>query len=516
MAESEVAFIEPGRNCWRVARASRAAVVVDAADYFRLARQAMLGARAQILLIGWDFDTRIVLDNEPADGAPGKLGPFISWLAKNRPGVSIHILKWDVGAIKLLGRGTTILRLAHWARSKRITFKLDGAHPVGASHHQKIVVIDDTLAFCGGIDMTADRWDTRDHADKDVRRRRPTTGRRYGPWHDATMAVDGDAARALGELARERWRIAGGDPIGAPETTEDPWPEGLRPDFREVDLAIARTRGATPEAPALREIEALFIDMIGRARRFVYAENQYFSSRAIAAAIAKRLEESDGPEFVLVNPKSAGGWVECKVMSPARAKLMRALAKIDRHRRLRIYTPVTEAGEDIYVHSKIFIADDEMLRVGSANMNNRSMGLDSECDLLIDCGLDANRRCGAAISAIRAGLLAEHLGVETPEVEAKLAETGSLIAAVEALRGNGRTLVPLVPPEPGPLEAVIAEAELLDPESAGEDFEPVARPGLLAGLRSRLSRRGPDRAGAGKRGFEKGTAQIHPARTPRG
>ncbi|MBC7987946.1 MAG: phospholipase, partial [Sphingomonadaceae bacterium] len=175
----------------------------------------MLKARSQIMLIGWEFDTRILLDEAPEDGAPAKLGPFISWLANTRPDVTIHMLNWDVGALKLLGRGTTIFRLMRWAKSRQIFFKLDGAHPFGASHHQKIVVIDDALAFCGGIDMTAARWDTRAHKDGDKRRRRPTTRRRYCPWHDATMAVDGDAARALGELSRERWEIAGGEPIAA-------------------------------------------------------------------------------------------------------------------------------------------------------------------------------------------------------------------------------------------------------------------------------------------------------------
>ena len=87
--------------------------------------------------------------------------------------------------------------------------KLDGAHPPGASHHQKIVVIDDSLAFCGGIDMTGDRWDTREHRDDEPRRITPG-GAPYAPWHDATTAIEGPAAAALGELARDRWRRAGG------------------------------------------------------------------------------------------------------------------------------------------------------------------------------------------------------------------------------------------------------------------------------------------------------------------
>jgi len=486
-AKAEAPLLEPGRNCWRIERAERASLIVDAADYFRLARQAMLRARSQILLIGWDFDTRIILDPDADDGAPGTLGPFLSWLAKCRPGLSIRILKWDLGAIKLLGRGSTVFRLARWAWSDRIFFKLDGAHPFGASQHHKILVVDDAVAFCGGIDMTASRWDTRGHLDRDERRRRPTTRRRYGPWHDATMAVSGPAARALGELARERWRAAGGEEIAPPAAQGEPWPEALAPDLRDVDVAVARTRGAYAGTGAVREIEALFVDMIARARRFVYVENQYFASRAVARAVAGRLAEPDGPEFVLVNPRRSHGWVEEEVMGPARARLMRALARVDGGRRFRVYTPVTEGGEDIYVHSKTMIVDDELLRVGSANMNNRSMGLDSECDLMIDGRVEAGG-ARARIAAIRAGLLAEHLGVKAAEVEAKLAESGSLIAAVEALRGGGRSLVPFEPPEPNALEAAIADSEALDPESAGDAFEPLARPGLLSGLRDSVRR----------------------------
>ncbi|HET7816280.1 MAG TPA: phospholipase D-like domain-containing protein [Sphingomicrobium sp.] len=477
-------MLEPGRNCWRIERAGRAALVVDAADYFRIARQAMLRARHQILLIGWDFDTRICLDFDADDGAPTELGAFVSWLPRHRPGVQVHILKWDVGAIKLLGRGTTVLRLARWAASDQIHFKLDGAHPAGASHHQKIVVIDDALAFSGGIDMTAERWDTREHRDRDVRRRRPTTGRRYCPWHDCAMAVDGAAAAALGELSRERWRAAGGEPISPPPPGSDPWPDELASQFRDVDVAIARTRGEHEGQPAIREIEALYLDMISRARRFVYAENQYFASRVIADAIARRLGEAEGPEFVIVNPRSGQGWLDDEVMSPARARLLDILRKSDPHGRFRIYCPVTEGGEDIYVHAKITIVDDEQLRVGSANLNNRSMGFDSECDLLIDCALGANSGAGGRIAAIRSDLLAEHLGKSVDTIAARFAEQRSLIRTIEAFAGgSGRGLVPFIPDAPNAAERALAHSEALDPESAGGEFEPIARPGLLNGLR---------------------------------
>ena len=128
---SAEAMLETGRNCWRIERAGRASLIVDAADYFRLVRQAMVSAERQILLIGWDFDTRIALLPKAADEGPTELGPFLSWLPKQRPGLEIHILKWDLGAIKLLGRGTTPLRLAWWAARNDIHFKLDGAHAPG-------------------------------------------------------------------------------------------------------------------------------------------------------------------------------------------------------------------------------------------------------------------------------------------------------------------------------------------------------------------------------------------------
>ncbi|HEU5285781.1 MAG TPA: phospholipase D-like domain-containing protein [Sphingomicrobium sp.] len=479
-------MLDPGRNCWRIERADRAALIVDACDYFHHARNAMLAAQEQILLIGWDFDTRILLDHDCRDEAPATLGAFISWLARHRPQVKVHILRWDWGATKLLARGTTVLRLVNWARTPQIEFKLDGAHPAGASHHQKIVVIDDRLAFCGGIDMTATRWDTREHRDGDTRRERPTTGRHYKPWHDATMAVDGAAAQALGELARERWKTAGGKPIAAPSADGDPWPDGLEPQFEGAEVAIARTRAEHEGVAEVREIEALYADMIARARRYIYFENQFFASRVVGEAIAKRLQEAEGPEFVIVNPKSAEGWIEEEVMGPARARLLQELWKADRHNRLRVYTPVTEGGCDIYVHSKIGIVDGELLRVGSANLNNRSMGLDSECDLLIDCGRAANAGVSSKIGAILCDLLAEHLGVPPDDVQDRLSASGSLIRTVEELCGSGRTLVPLKVDQPNALEAEIAGREALDPERPGEYFEPIARRGLLGRLRFRL------------------------------
>jgi phosphatidylserine/phosphatidylglycerophosphate/cardiolipin synthase-like enzyme len=474
--------MQPGDECWRVERAKRMSVIVDAEAYFRVARRAMLGAKKRILLIGWDFDARIILDHD-VDEEPRTVGAFIHRLVERNPELEVFLLRWDLGALKSLGRGTTIFTVLKWMRHPRIHTKLDGHHPTGASHHQKIVIIDDGLAFCGGIDMTGDRWDTRAHLDDDDRRRRPFTWRRYKPWHDAISAVQGPVAAALGTLFRERWRAAGGRDLLPPaEAGTADWPEGLPVDFTDIDVGIARTFPAMPDQQPVHESEAMFLGQIGRAKRHLYIESQYFASRRIAEAIARRLDGADGPEIVVINPVTAQGWLEPLAMDTARARLMETLRRRDRHGRLRMYHPHTTGGTPIYVHAKILIADDRVLRLGSSNMNNRSLRLDTECDVAIEATTGADRAC---VLAIRDGLIAEHLGLPREEVSAAIADGGSMIAAIERLRGRGKTLRPYEVPDLSTVEAWLADNEVLDPEGPDEMFEPLSSGGLLRRLKRR-------------------------------
>lgn len=462
-----------GESFWRKVKADRARVVIDGADYFQILRNAMLQAEKRIILIGWDFDTRISLSKDKPEegGPPVALGDFVQWLADNRPELEIKILKWKTSAIKLLGRGSTLITVAKWAMHDRIEFKLDGAHPVGCSHHQKIVVIDDNFAVCGGIDMTTDRWDTRDHVGQDARRKRPN-GSQYSPWHDVTMIVDGEAASALGDLARDRWVTAGGEQLEPLLLKNDPWPRDVQPQFKNLDITIARTRAKHEDVEQVREIEALFLDQIRQAANFIYIENQYFTSRKIADAIALRLEEPDPPEIVLVMPKTADGWLEQKTMDSARAKIVSAIRAKKDASKFAIFTPVNEANEDIYVHAKIMIIDDKILRVGSANLNNRSLGLDSECDLIIDNRETDDQAITEQIAAIRFSLIAEHCGVAEQLAADALTTGHSMIDFIKEPRDCKRKLLLFEIPDLGPAEELLADNKLLDPERPDEFFEP--------------------------------------------
>lgn len=452
-------------------RADRFAVVIDAAAYFSLVRDALLRARHSVLFIGWEFDTRIRLDpDHPLPDMPARLGPFLSALVERRRGLSIHVLQWRLGLFGALVRGTTPLDLLNWVSKRRFHFRLDSHHPRGASHHQKIVVVDDAVAFCGGIDMTAERWDKQGHLDDDPHRRAPS-GRAYRPFHDATAVVDGPAARALGDLARERWRRATGEVLPAPPwppaAEEDLWPARLKPRLTDVEVAIARTEPAGDGWPESREVEALWLTAISAARRTIYVECQYFAARCVGEALAARLAEPDGPEVVVVTPLHAEGWLAGRIMDGARRRLLEHLRQADRFDRFRILAPVTAAGSPIYVHAKVLVIDDRLLRIGSANLNNRSMGLDTECDLAIEA-VSGDRRefeIRRAILSLRDTLVAEHLNTDLARVTNVLAQSGgSLIRSIETLSSpTGRTLAKLGMPQPGDGQPLL-ENELLDPE----------------------------------------------------
>lgn len=484
--------VEPG--VWRYERAEKASVVIDAADYFSLMQDVMLKARQRILLIGWDFDTRIHL----AQGRrwyqkgfrrkfPSRLGSFVLWLARHNKNLEVRILKWSVGVFQLFSRGSMTMDLMRWFPNRQIDFKFDTAHPVGCSHHQKLVIVDDRLAVCGGIDMTTHRWDTRAHIENDTRRKRPR-GALYGPWHDATMMLEGPVASALSELGRDRWVRAGGKPLQPIDNCGDSlWPEGLTVSFEDVEVGIARTRAKHRDWEQVCEISDLFVRHIRRAKKLIYAESQYFASRVVTEAIMERLEEDDPPEIVIVHPQHADGWLEQQAMDHARAKLVQGLQEADHKERFSLWMPFTGA-TPIYVHAKIMIVDDEILRIGSANLNNRSLGLDSECDVFIDCKRPGNERHCAAVRGLRLSLLAEHLGVGEDEIGPMLDDHGSMAATIRAVgTARARSLRPYELPDLNELEARLAESGLLDPERPEDMFEPYAQGGLIR-KGSRLAR----------------------------
>ncbi len=477
------ASVEPG--VWRYAHASQLSVVVDAEDYFRQIQSAMLKARQEILLLGWDFDTRIHLargrrwyQRPFKRGYPSRLGSFLLWLPRRRKTLDIKLLVWGYSFLQFFTRGSMSFDMLRMAAKRQIQFKHDTELPFGCSQHQKIAVLDRSLAVCGGIDLTRERWDTRSHYGIDPRRRSPW-GRIYHPWHDLTVMMQGNIAGALFDLSQERWLRAVGAPLKDIETGQgDCWPDELDVQFRDVEVGISRSRPAYKDAAAIDEVEELFLRHIKQAKRFIYIENQYLSSRSIVEAMAARLEEDDPPEIVMVHPIKAEGWMEQQAMDHTRSSLVQTLRAADQKQRFHLYVAYTEDAP-IYIHSKLMIVDDQILRVGSANLNNRSMGLDSECDVFVDCARPANKGHEVAITKIRHALLAEHCGLDE-DAAAELFLSSSSMAKVIASHGQSgpRRLEPFVIPEDADLSDYLADSQILDPEEPEDMFAAYPKGGL--------------------------------------
>lgn len=453
-----------GRNCWRRVPAERVALLVDGEQYYAALKSALLRARQSILWLGWDFDSRTLLTRGRDDGAPDAIGALLDHVVRRRRGLRANLLIWDTALVFSWDREFLTWAKLRWGRPRRLDYRLDDNHPIGACHHQKIVVIDDRLAFIGGLDVSSGRWDSRAHR-LDEPLRRDAVAASYAPFHDVMLMLSGEAAAALGEVARQRWHVATGRRLRPPPAADgDPWPPEVAPLMRGVTVAIARTQPAWEGQPAVREVERLYLDMIAAARRFVYFENQYFASRSLARALAGRLQDEAVPDLVpdmvVVSCQEPVAMLERTTMGAGRARLHDRLRRGDRHDRLRLYYPVND-GQEIKIHTKLAVVDDVLLRVGSANLNNRSMGLDTECDVLIEALGDPEIE--AAIRRVRCDLLAEHLGSSPAAVEAATAARG-LRDGIESLRGGVRSLVPV---SPGPAEAwsdLTVMADLFDPD----------------------------------------------------
>jgi phosphatidylserine/phosphatidylglycerophosphate/cardiolipin synthase-like enzyme/uncharacterized membrane protein YdjX (TVP38/TMEM64 family) len=444
-----------GETCWRRAHAARAAVLIDAASYFEALRASLLAAERTIFILGWELHSRMQLTGRarPRDGAPLELGKLLRWLLKRKPHLTIRILLWNHPVLWSIQRELFPRLIFGTRRPERVEILLDSHLPVGASHHEKLVIVDDHVAYCGGVDLTQRRWDTAAHHPAEPRRR--DLGRKpYVPMHDVQIVVEGEAAAALGERARERWQHAGGKPVpvdGTPLGNDAAWPPHVEPDFEDSSVGIMRTVAALEERDQdIREVERSTVAALESAERLIYIENQYVTSKTACDALAARMRANPALEAIVVTTREPGGFLEAEIMGVGRQHFMAAFADSPLASRIQFVAPMAhcDAGIDedeskvapdgvlsIHVHAKVLIVDDRFVRIGSSNLNNRSMGFDTECDLAIEAVNDAQRR---AIASIRNRLIAEHWGSDEQHVAAAL---DSGVPAAKALRAAPRVPV---------------------------------------------------------------------------
>ncbi len=261
-------------------------------------------------------------------------------------------------------------------------------------HHEKTIVIDDTVAFVGGIDLTSesgDRFDTPLHPS------RADVG-----WHDAAVRLEGPVVADVAEHFRMRWHEVTGESLPAAST-----PPGFE---GGVEAQIVRTvperiYRAVPRGD-FRILES-YVRAFRDARRFIYAENQFLWSPEIAAVLIDKIVDPPSEDFriLLVLPaRPNSGDDDTRGVL---AELIEADADAGRVLACTLYARTSAVFDPVYVHAKIGIVDDEWLTIGSANLNEHSLFNDTEMNVVL--------RDPDLVTSTRLRLWAEHL--ERPVAE---------------------------------------------------------------------------------------------------
>jgi phosphatidylserine/phosphatidylglycerophosphate/cardiolipin synthase-like enzyme len=442
-------ILKPGHNCQGIFDVHETGLIVDGCDYYRAFFNAARKARRYILIAGWQFDSDVPLlrgkDAQEA-GTDVRLLPFLNKLCEDNPDLEIYMLAWDFSVIFALDREWFQQVIFNWTTNKRLRFRFDSGHAIGASHHQKFVVIDGQFAFVGGLDICSNRWDDRRHLSKNPYRKNPE-GKPYEPYHDLQSYHIGPAALQLAELFQLRWLHSGGGELSLPSVQED-----FRMQIENVlpithdRVAISRTQGKSvvPLLDSIQEIRHLYLDAINEAEKLIYIENQFFSSQAVYKALSDRMKDKSRSklQIIVILPRKPHALIEELTMGIVQAKMfhsLKGIASREGHA-LGIYYTLSSSKDlkkdPTYIHAKLLLVDDRFLSIGSANTTNRSMGLDTELNVSWEATDLSDQETIASIQNIRISLIAEHLGLSEQKNRDISGRIDGLVEFLDRLAGQ--------------------------------------------------------------------------------
>ena len=366
-------------------------VLVDGAEALRAIAEAIRGARHSVRIAGWHTAPHFALER----GEPPTLLRELLSEAVSR-GVAVRVLLWAGAPFRAFKPARAEVRAdaGELTRATGVRVALDDRERLLHCHHEKLVVVDEEVAFVGGIDLTdlgGDRWDTPGH---------PARGR-LG-WHDAGSRLRGPIVADVAEHLDLRWTAVTGEELPAvpvPERAGDLTVQLLRTVPEHV---YDRMRGG-----AFGVLEG-YMRALRSARELVYLESQFFWLPEIVDVLSQKLREPPSDRFrvvVLLPSKPNNGEEDTRGML---AHVADADAGRGRFLATTIDAMTGSTVDRLYVHAKVGIVDDRWLTVGSANLNAHSFFNDTEVNVQVhDPGFARGTRLR---------LWSEHLGLPEDEI----------------------------------------------------------------------------------------------------
>jgi phosphatidylserine/phosphatidylglycerophosphate/cardiolipin synthase-like enzyme len=339
-------------------------VLIDGAEALPTIAAALDAAESHVHIAGWFFSPAFALERGER---PVVLRHLLANLAER---VDVRVLSWAGAPLPLFrpSRKQVAKMRDELTTDSRIRCCLDARERPMHCHHEKTIVIDDRVAFVGGIDLTSeagDRFDSNDH---------PARGG-LG-WHDAAVRIEGPAVADVAEHFRLRWHEVSGERLP---------PVATPPPAGEIDLQIVRTiperiYNALPHGD-FRILES-YIAAFRSARRFIYLENQFLWSPEVAAVLRDKLRNPPSSDFrilCVLPAKPNNGNDDTRGVL---AELIDADDGAGRILACSLYARSGPRAEPVYVHAKVGIVDDRWLTIGSANLNEHSLFNDTEMNVV--------------------------------------------------------------------------------------------------------------------------------------
>jgi phosphatidylserine/phosphatidylglycerophosphate/cardiolipin synthase-like enzyme len=372
-------------------------VLVDGAAFLPRVADELAKAESHVHVTGWYFSPELALTRTED---PVTVRNLLAELAER---IDVRVLVWSGSPLPVFrpSRGDVRAMVSRLCRGTKIECELDSCVRHLHCHHEKTIVIDDRVAFVGGIDLT---YDGGDPFDSQRHKARGGSG-----WHDVATRLEGPVVADVAEHFRLRWHGASDEELPAVSVPDQ---------AGALQAQIVRT---IPESVYERNLPRgdfsvleSYVRAIRSAERYVYVENQFLWSPEIVELLAEKLRDPPRDDFriVVVLPVNANDGAD--VSRGQVAALIHADDGNARFLACSIYARTGRLRDPIYVHAKVAIVDDRWLTVGSANLNEHSLFNDSEMNVVV--------QDEALARDTRLRLWSEHLELPVDEIRGEPAE----------------------------------------------------------------------------------------------